>query len=732
MKKHLLKVLFLIFLLSGVTYVKAQQCESKGITTDPRNGFSNSVNTEKPSKRNTFFDWTTEYYNVNSSVITGPQILSPFYQGFQNDNVWALFENKEMSPDDGWELIHYDFGFNEDGTPKSPKADYVDVILYNRYTGVMRVFLAGDGPPFNGASMKMSFALGGTLYTSVISNASDLFALDKFESNPQIVGITRYLNTSAKWFYADFQMTYDPCTCFYESTLEINVELINEAAINITGSFEGTIATIENNNGTVNESGFTAESVIEAGKKAQKSYKSMAEFTKDQMKALKIEGKTDAELNEAQLNKKHQLNAFQQLLKDNKDLKAGLKLLPYVPAAIELVSFFIGGGKKSSGPQEVKIMPMAINATINLKGSLSASYPYKDIFFYTPGSKNVSTKNPVLYPYYNEVLGTVNLLTTPKLYYNNYGYRYQLDYSSLELVINPASNYKPDQYEIYGNLIFHGVVGGVSTPSGPVSTATGFLPITALGDFASNLPIQIDLGDDLLANYTWTSAEIKLLIRLIRKDDAPDIQNSLIVFSYPVQLVENLSFQYSTNNARLVHNYYTDEMSENYLITNTVQNKVYNSWNGSIVVKSGGVLKPNTTLKIGSNQFRDHSSFIPVASATRVSQFCASTPYKNNRNPSARESTKILENKALDYGVNAFPNPSQGDIVFKILLARSQKISLTISDLTGRKESMVYEGEYSGENGMEISYQGGHLPSGLYIYTLNTENRTIAKKLVVR
>jgi hypothetical protein len=59
------------------------------------------------------------------------------------------------------------------------------------------------------------------IYSSVLSNASDLFALDKFEPEPKQNAVIPYRNDPELWYFADFQMSYDPCTCLYESGILI-------------------------------------------------------------------------------------------------------------------------------------------------------------------------------------------------------------------------------------------------------------------------------------------------------------------------------------------------------------------------------------------------------------------------------------------------------------------------------------------------------------------------------
>jgi len=146
----------------------------KGITTNP----DAPVNTERPDKRNTFFDWRALIYNINSQFINAPQIESPFNQS-NNVLVNHFLNNQDRLPQDGWELIKYDMGFNENGTPKTTPIGYIHLVLYNKFTGVMRVFVAGDyTQAFNGAKIEIKYLSG--KMSSALSNSSKLFALDKF------------------------------------------------------------------------------------------------------------------------------------------------------------------------------------------------------------------------------------------------------------------------------------------------------------------------------------------------------------------------------------------------------------------------------------------------------------------------------------------------------------------------------------------------------------------------
>jgi hypothetical protein len=738
--------LITIFILGMIVVdVSAQElpCPAKTITTDPRNNFSNAINDEVPSKRNNFFDWTNAVYNINVNTINRTDVQSPFYQGNTNDNVWALTLNKDMSPDDGWELIHHNLGFNDDGTPRVFKPDFAHVVLYNRYTGLMRIFMCGYKPGYNGASIQISFANGSKFYSSLISNAAEIFALDKFQPNPSILGITRYLNsTDGAWFYGDFQTTYDPCTCQQESYLYITMKLISEADIKISGSFTGTIASLTNNQGSVAESGHTLKELTAAGTKASKSFKTFSDFVDEQLKSIGTAGKTSAEIQKEKDEKRKTLTDFQEQLKDSRALKGILQSIPYLGAGLEFISFFTGGAKKG-GPMAVEIMPMSINATIDLSGTMTTNDPQVDIHFATPGSAKAATHTDDLYPYYNQVLGVFNLLYTPKMYYKNhssvntvmgvrYNKLYQLDYSTLNMVLNPASKFKMSDYEILADLVFKGGGGRIET---------GFVPITSIGSFANLLPgwWQGDEFEDGVP-FNWDEVELKLLLRLVRQDDGPNVQNGAILMSFPVELISNSTFTYSPTVANFLDigsspdNVYFRNIG---LAGQTFQNYNLSTWNGSIKI-TNSKLKPNTSFKIVSRQFENFSAFKPLSTPLEIASFCDNAIYKLNPSRTlmsggraATETHKLVQSE-VESELFVHPNPGSESFLFTVQLPAAETISLRLYDLTGKTIAVIYEGNYDGDEPLEIQYRNSDLAPGMYVYVLNTKTKAISKKLIVK
>lgn len=223
------------------------QCDPVGITTHPDKAY----NPEKPSKTNTF-DWRETMFDVNSNYIQNPYIVSPFFQ-VDNSGTAIFADNPDRLPEDGWELIKYGNGYNLDGTIDQMFDGFAYLVLYNKYTGVLRVMTVGNQEhAYTGATITIEFDPYNTeKQTSLISNTSKIFALDQFEAAPSISAAMEYSNNAARWFFADFQMAYDPCTCLFRSTIWIRVNLIEQSFIKLTGSLTGTLVDTNNKVGSI-------------------------------------------------------------------------------------------------------------------------------------------------------------------------------------------------------------------------------------------------------------------------------------------------------------------------------------------------------------------------------------------------------------------------------------------------------------------------------------------------
>jgi hypothetical protein len=80
--------------------------------------------------------------------------------------------------------------------------------------------------------------------------------------------------------------------------------------------------------------------------------------------------------------------------------------------------------------------------------------------------------------------------------------------------------------------------------------------------------------------------------------------------------------------------------------------------------------------------------------------------------------------------VQVYPNPSQGSSMIAFEVTQPSEATLQVHDLSGRLVETLFEGEMvSGP--MYCFFDGGGLPSGVYVVLLRTETSTATRRLVL-
>jgi hypothetical protein len=152
MKKTL--TMLTAFMLFYCAEIKAQYPCVNGISTNPLN----PINNQLPLKVNTFFNWQDSLFQVqpiSGDCIRGSQMESPFYK---IDNLEELRDSKDMKWEDGWELLRRGFGLTEQNTYTIDPVPNAYFILYNKYTGILRVLLKTcRGADYNAAKITIGF-----------------------------------------------------------------------------------------------------------------------------------------------------------------------------------------------------------------------------------------------------------------------------------------------------------------------------------------------------------------------------------------------------------------------------------------------------------------------------------------------------------------------------------------------------------------------------------------------
>ncbi len=494
MKKH--------FLVTGVlfcacTFLQAQQppCLPNGVLTNP----ASPVNPQHPGYAN-FFDWTDRFYNyyLNGSV---DSIENPNYTNV--GGVVDLDDHPDYRPKDGWELVYMDLGVDSDGSPLSGRSGHIWFVLYNRYRSFMRFFvaIADQISSHRMLEIELSFEPGG-YYSALFSSLNKVqMPLRYFDSGAIASGVQTYYNATLQgithWFYADFPVNYDPCTCKKsianpsrnsEIQIKFQTQTTLMTLIELNGTSTGTVTIVDAVTDDLDELyGITTKktdnNAIQAGVKAYRSYSGF---------------KTDAW---ASANGKPD----EQKIKDGIDhfhkvFKVGLMFVPFASKTLGLFDFLISGGKKdNSGPQETIFPPLALPLEQQFSGILTTEHNYMMRNRYTPGSNFALTlpqppaDREISYPVYNEILGVYTLLDKPEIrcYYGPAGAirsrrAFKIDKESIHLAVNPASGL--DLVEAYVQLVVINTAQGNTFPNSSGSVindstwVSGLIPISCIDD----------------------------------------------------------------------------------------------------------------------------------------------------------------------------------------------------------------------------------------------------------
>lgn len=427
--KKIIYVLTLIMYPYCSVLAQNDQCQEQGIRTNPDDPFETRTSPVDANGTVIFlnngkFDWRTNPYSwthtVNGITLT-QNIISPYIQP-GNPNTIGYIDNipADNKPEDGWELVKYDFGLTLTGA--SIQTDHPRFILYNRYTGILRIFIYFNCPithaDYETGRIRLSYwtGTGGTLQSALLTYVEkEAVPLDDFNKRLGYINLNQTTSTTGQWLVADFPMAYDPCTCLFEyDLLYIALELVQNSTVTLSGRITTTdhllvsnrkkVGTYPNsfkaemNSKIVN----TANGAIEVISEGQKTFKTSAEFLTNLSVLLNTEKNS---------NKKDNM----QDAIDN--LNGVFGLAPELNAAVGLINFFIGGGKEGN---QADGTPTSFDADVNIAGNIETTFPATFQYLVVPGSIPKPGTSIEYYPMYNEVLGVFSLLETPELEFVDY------------------------------------------------------------------------------------------------------------------------------------------------------------------------------------------------------------------------------------------------------------------------------------------------------------------------
>ncbi|OQY25870.1 MAG: hypothetical protein B6244_14670, partial [Candidatus Cloacimonetes bacterium 4572_55] len=366
----------------------------------------------------------------------------------------ALDDDSDFQPEDGWELLLVRLG-----TVNDPVAN-PSLILYNRYTGVLRTFIYKTSDiTYTGIHLRLiKLSSQPTAFLAMVAgDGNGLRAADKRteESDNQFCRIfTDEFAAGNGWFYADFQAMYDPIADqpdYIENEFTVGFKGYRNSTITMEINWaEGhTTTSGENNNPSFDPAAF--------GQKLYKTAKDGSKWADD------FEDTTwYLDYNEGWI---------EPITGAIEDARLGiaeskiLGLLPYANVVFGVFDFFSGGGGQRSFISQLA----QLLGDIVIEGEIYTEFQDGSYSFFEP----TTNSGRAIQPLYDKTLGTFNLATTPELecvIQEEYGGVYEeiltISYrviDNLDWVINPNCGLQTTPRDLEIAIIFK-VSGGVSAP----------------------------------------------------------------------------------------------------------------------------------------------------------------------------------------------------------------------------------------------------------------------------
>ena len=399
MKKILIVIIpfFLVKKIYSQIFVPQGGCSINTISTNP----DNYQNSNDPNELK-LWDWRDEDYTVyeivpgNGTVGIPTIIRSPFFDMNSNPNTIDLVDPilKDFKPKNGWELIIKDFGSPTQGV------SHPYFILYNKYSGTIRCFINipnAGGLPHNAAKVQLQFSNGSSQTAMLNQLGSSTYAINKFKKNATSSVANEYVNSGLInnyfWTWADFTSLYDPCTCGFETRLNLKVNLISEydVDLDVNGTITGVVSSLSPGSSEVKNDDFFTQFKTYLGlansilKSANKGYETGEKFKKDADKFVQ---------NNSGLVGKQKAKEI------SRNLAALIYEAPTINQVINTASTVISVVKKIKGiidpKPEKKVTKSTVtnfNTKLEVGGTISLTAPYGDFEIGNPGSDQTNLAN---------------------------------------------------------------------------------------------------------------------------------------------------------------------------------------------------------------------------------------------------------------------------------------------------------------------------------------------------
>lgn len=631
------------------------------------------------------WDWRQEnytfYIDYDGEVIERI-VQSPWFSANSSNNNILEFRNqnpKDWDPSDGWELVYRDFG-----TLSFP-TNHPFFILYNRFTGILRVFatVTDEYPDFNSANLRLGFVPSSNRNALLENNVVGVghSALDQFDPYVKPIDILNQFNNDPPyfWMHADYIMNYDPCSCDRLYQIFFEIELVSESTLqfNLNGMANQQLTSIGSDS-RINVS----EGVQELVKFGNGSHKAVNTYFKNQKDAENwtgLLGWIGTPL----------LNTFGP-----------------VGAILSIGELLIG--VSNDKPKDVN--PLIFDIDLQADGNITttSTYPYQ--ILEVPGSDHLSLNPPSIIEY-DQPLGVFNLTKTPKVKHVGYTVsngqfrrdRYLLD-EKLEYTLNPSANFDIENVTVQAAYIvefpyaeshnfvddshlvdFHLINQDLDRAKSIFSS--DFVPIGELSK------VQLDL---LTSEYQYVGVDPKIYIKVIATLPVKNNPNETVYMSlFRVELEETsvvYDWEFWLGVESQESEMSIDQNSFTYPLDPTT---VCNSLN--YIARSEGGGEGRVTRGDGLNNSKSFA-------------------------------LNLIEKDVDDFSFRIFPNPANDFINIKYDGLSLSNTKVSILNVSGQVLSQdVFKFSTAGYKSVSTS----KLPTGAYVILIESGNQIFTEKLMI-
>lgn len=213
---------------------------------------------------NTTWQWWKEdsqYWVAKTNPIDGAPLTNlkkPFHDNLVPSKLLIIQTNRDYTPQKGWELVYRDFGCG--GANENPF-----FILYNKYSGIMRVFVYGTLENANGYAMRMKAAEVGRKTAFNAFARFPAYTPDRYLSKDidnqfyESVYVGGRDDTfTNNWIVGEFRPAFDPnLQAYTDALMTINIFKVTDWALNARIGAEDTEIT--------NDISFTGPAISSGG-----------------------------------------------------------------------------------------------------------------------------------------------------------------------------------------------------------------------------------------------------------------------------------------------------------------------------------------------------------------------------------------------------------------------------------------------------------------------------------